>query len=156
MSNERSVSLGELSPTEATASLGREISRETTAEQVLEGAPKLTSRSFSGFRADYGVVEGNLVVHFYLPSGLAEALKKADPRYQQQWEVYWLRTFPDVLSPVAKRYFRADTPRIVAKYTEELASWWFCAKGFGDAIDPDALLLGFLQKMDEGLKELRH
>ena len=151
MSNERLVHLGEIKPAEAFSSLNSEVSKETSVSNLVEGIPRLTSTSFSTFRADHGVVGADLVVHFYLPHGVSDLLKKADSRYQERWETYWFRVFPEVLSQVARAHFREDKPRIVAKYTEELASWWFCARGFGDSTNPDALLLMFFQKMDKAL-----
>jgi hypothetical protein len=74
-----------------------------------------------------------------------------DVREQKAWSAWWCGTFPDVLSSVAQEFFEVEYPRVVAKYTEEVASWWFAARGFASSMDPQKLLEVFLQKMDSAL-----
>jgi hypothetical protein len=40
----------------------------------------------------------------------------------------------------------------MAKYTEELNSWWFKAQGYGDKIDIDGFILKFFEALDQALE----
>lgn len=151
MSDERTVVLGEVPPDEALRSLQLSSKDEHTIEEVGRAVPVFKEVKLPEFRAQHAVVSGDLVIQFFLPVP-AEELKRADAKVQQRWATYWLEAFPRQLSPVAKLYFQADKPRLVAKYTEELASWWFRARGFGDGLDPDGLAEGFYKRLAEALR----
>lgn len=103
------------------------------------------------FRAEWDVIHDDIVVHFYLPKQAKKSENK--PREVEQWMKYWLDKFPVHLSEVAKREFKADYPRLVAKYTEEQTSWFFKAHGFGtELLDPGQFLEKFFQALNESLQ----
>jgi hypothetical protein len=151
MSNEKQVSLGEVAPERAVGLLGQESGRESTASDVESAIPKFEEKAYTYFTARHGVVAGDLVIQFFLPKVAVEAAKKGDATSQRKWESFWLETFRDQLSPVAKSYFHAEYPHLVAKYTEEVASWWFRARGYGDSVAPMALAEGFELRLNEAL-----
>lgn len=148
--NERQIYLGDVSDGAARKVFSTEFGRGPTAQQVSEAVPQLETKTFDFFVAKYGVVADNLIVQFFLPPA-AEKLSERPPREQQAWHTWWATTFPDVLSTVAQTHFRADYPRIMAKYTEEMVSWWFCARGFAHAFSPLIFLEEFLAKMNQAL-----
>ena len=83
----------------------------------------------------------NLVVHFFHP----RSVKPDEAHPLRNW---WLVTFPKTLDVVARSYFEAEAPRLQAKYTTEVASWWFKAQGYGHLLDPDAFLQAFFEQLD--------
>jgi hypothetical protein len=95
---------------------------------------------FTTFNAEYTYIGNDLVMHFFLPP----EKRLSNPADRD----YWLNTFSNCLDAAARRYFNADYPRLMAKYTEEVESWWFKACGFGHVIDPDALAAKFLKGLD--------
>jgi len=97
--------------------------------------------NYTGFNAEYAWVNGDLVVHFFMPPELTKA-----PR--QQALKWWTETFSSCLDAAAQQFFSADYPRLIAKYTEEMTSWWFRANGYGDVLDPDAFALRFFKQLD--------
>lgn len=119
----------------------------TTSAAVANAVPTFKDVSFLGFKAQHAVIESDIVIHFFLPSG-AGNLEKASTKTQQEWATYWLDVFPYHLSAVAKEHFQADKPRLVAKYTEELKSWWFRARGYGNTLNPDGLVALFYSKLE--------
>jgi hypothetical protein len=149
MTNERQVALGGVSEEQAVKLLQTEGLMEGTVDDVAKAVPRFTQKSFKSFYAEYGIVNADLVVHFYLPKNLN--VGAMDVREQKAWSAWWGGTFPDVLSSVAQEFFEVEYPRVVAKYTEEVASWWFAARGFASSMDPQKLLEVFLQKMDSAL-----
>ena len=150
MSDERAVELKGVDEKAAPGMLHQEGLTETTSDAVAAAVPKFTDVEFPAFRGRYAFIEGNIVIHFFLPSGVGD-LRKADATTQRRWEAYWLETFPARLDAVAKVHFQADKRRLAAKYTEELASWWFRARGYGDSLNPKGLTESFLKKLDEAL-----
>ncbi len=94
------------------------------------------------FAAEVAVTEGDLVYHFYVTD---EVNAGPDPKR------YWLETFPAVLEQTAKNYFKADFPRLKAAYTEEKASWWLRAFGFGRVLEPHKMALRFCDELDAAL-----
>lgn len=151
--HERKIAISGVSEAQAARMLSSEVGLPTgTAEDVERAIPKFISWDYRSFKADFAVVNGDIIIQFYLPAwipSLVGDLKKADPRVQAAWSAYWLEAFPAQLSPQAKEYFHADVPRLVAKYTEEVASWWFRAQGFGSVMNPQGLVAGFLLKFDQ-------
>ena len=94
------------------------------------------------FRGEVAVLGADFVYHFFVN---AEIQAMADPKK------YWFETFPEVMSATAQSYFKSDHPRLVAAYTEEQASWWFRANGFGLVLGPQKLALGFCDALDAAL-----
>lgn len=99
--------------------------------------------NYTGFSAEYAWVDNDLVVHFFMPP---EASNGAAP--SSMWLNWWTETFAQCLDQAARQFFSADYPRLVAKYTAELSSWWFRAHGYGDVLDPDAFAIRFLKQLD--------
>jgi hypothetical protein len=97
---------------------------------------------YTTFDAEYSLLDGNVVVHFFMPSRSLVT------------QEYWKDRFADVLTAVAQEHFQATSPRLVAKYAEDdgaggtLNSWWFKAQGYGHLLDPDAFMVKFFDKMD--------
>lgn len=118
-----------------------------------KGVPDFEKVTLESFRAEYSFIGGNLIVHFFLPKRAEEHLKDPETQASKLWLEYWLKRFPSKLDPVARSYFDAEYPRLQAKYTEEVASWWFRAQGYDHLIDPKKFIQGFLEKLDAALQE---
>mgnify|MGYP000636858847 CR=1 FL=1 len=145
---EKGVALGDALESSAVRALGLST---VPASTVSEGVPvfKTDDGTYKNFKVEYGVKDKDIVIHFYLPLGDLTLLGKADPKTQKSWNAFWLEVFPAALSPAAQEFFRAGTPRILAKYTQEVASWWFVARGFGSQVlDPKTFAEQFLEKLD--------
>jgi len=97
---------------------------------------------YTTFRAEYAVLDDDLVFHFYATD---EVNKLPDP-----WR-YWKTTFARALAKVAKDHFQAEYPRVKAAYTDELASWWLRADRYGHVLDMDEFAKRFLSKLDQEL-----
>lgn len=97
------------------------------------------------FQAEYSYPGRDIVIHFFVTDYQKEHWQV------DQLERWWLNDFAQALSAVAQEYFNATAPRIVAKYTPEVVSWWFKAQGYNHLIDRDAFVLGFLELLDETL-----
>jgi hypothetical protein len=149
MPDERTITIQGMSHEQAVSQLSGEMA-EGVEEDVERAVVKFTEKSYRSFRGEYTNVAGDLTIHFFLPAEAGD-LKTATPSQVRYWEAYWLQKFPDTLSQVAREYFQADKPRLVAKYTEELASWWFCARGFGDSLSLSMLAEKFFERLDASL-----
>lgn len=113
----------------------------------LEPEPvKFTIKEYQLFRAEYAMKNRDLVVHFFLPSS-------ATGENAYQYRDWWLQDFPQALDEGSQEYFEAGPPRLMAKYTEELASWWFKAQGYDHLLDPLAYLERFLTVLDARLAQ---
>lgn len=133
----------ELSPDEAVAALD---SAQTKALPVFV-VHFIPITEYTTFRADLAVTEGDLVFHFYVTP---EVNGRASPSPQ----AYWLGNtciFANTLAVVAAEYFNAGYPRLKACYTEEFASWWLRAAGFGQKLDPHKFAYDFLERLDAAL-----
>lgn len=121
---------------------------------VLDAVVNFTKvEEYTTFLAEYAIVDGNIVVHFFPPREAFElSAHNGQPRVTAEFLRRWKRTFPEVLSPVAEDYFQATQPIVQAKYIEEMTSWWLRAGGFGTSVlDPDAFILRFFSRMDAAL-----
>lgn len=117
--------------------------------QLGEGAiPNFTHANRRSFKVDYTILNGDLVLHFYLPKHATID----SPESRQAWMAYWLKDFPAKLDSIAQEYFEAGYPRLMAKYTEEVSSWWFKAQGFGVVLNVGEFVQKFLDKLDESLQ----
>lgn len=105
---------------------------------------------FTTFRAEYSWVDDNLIIHFFLTKEMVELNKTEEggPSVKQ----YWLNKFPHALERASKEYFQADSPRLTAKYTTELASWFFRAQGYADRLDPGLFAEKFFEHLDQVLE----
>jgi hypothetical protein len=94
---------------------------------------------YTTFFAEYDLISGNIVIHFF------------PPKDQKVTQDYWMVKFAEALDVTAQEHFQATKPRLAAKYTEEMSSWWFRAQGFGHLIDVDQFLTRFFEKLDAAL-----
>lgn len=111
---------------------------------------KFDTVNTQSFRAEYAVKDGDIVFHFFVPKQAEQHM--SSPQGRAAWMEYWLQKFPNKLDPVARAFFNAEYPRLIAKYTEEQVSWWLKAQGFGrESSDPQALCRKFLEQLDTAL-----
>lgn len=97
---------------------------------------------YTSFVAEFAIKNGDLVFHFFVTD---EVNALTDPKK------YWLKTFPETLSATAEAYFKASFPKLRAAYTEEQASWWLQADGYGLVLDPHRYSYKFLSELDSAL-----
>ena len=136
--NDRTVSLGDIDNSTAESVMR---SQPEAFGNIAESVPVFVKvEDFTTFTAEYCRIDGNIVIHFFHPE---------DKEYSER---YWLEVFPAALDEVAREYFNADTPRLVAKYTEELRSWWFRANSYEHVLDVDYFTRRFFEKMDQALE----
>jgi hypothetical protein len=127
--------------------VGEHIQRQQANEKislgrVIDAIPQFIQVTHHPtFRAEY-VVQNNedIVIHFFLPVEVA-------------FGAYWTSAFPVTLDRFAQAYFSATRPRLQAKYTEELKSWWFKAHGYGHIVDLSSFIHGFFDGLDAALKD---
>jgi hypothetical protein len=119
---------------------------------------------YTTFYAEYAFVENDIVVHFFLPTEALVARTGQQPdssAIRDQWarhfvendtvlHRYWFEIFPASLERVATSVFLAGPPRLVAAYTEEVASWWFKAAKFC-ILKPEELIKTLFVKLDQDL-----
>jgi len=106
---------------------------------------KFEQATYENFHVEYATVDGNMVVHFFVHPN---AIKLWPEAAVEHW---WQNVFASTLSDVAQDYFKATTPRIMAKYTMETASWWFKAQGYGHLLDSVGFLRAFFERLDGSL-----
>ncbi len=102
---------------------------------------------YTTFRAELAITDGDIVFHFYVTEEVKQ-LQKPTPRE------YWLGDngiFPNALSEVAQQHFEVGYPRLKASYTEEMASWWLRAYGFGLLLESHKFAYAFLERLDAAL-----
>lgn len=131
---ERTVVLGELSHGKALGVLGNQDG--TLLEDVANAIPKFKQQTYETFKAEYDFQDGVLTIHFFLPE-------------RKVTEHYWKNLFAEAMDTLGTEHFQATKPRLVAKYTPEMESWWFRAQGYGHIIDIDAYVLRFFEKLSE-------
>lgn len=98
------------------------------------------------FVAEHALVDRDFIVHFFVSDRMVEGF---DTDVLERW---WLNDFARALSDVAQDHFQATLPRIMAKYTPEVASWWFKAQGYDHLLDPSGFLRAFFSRLDETLR----
>lgn len=136
MSNEeRTVVLSPLP--EETAKLLASKQGATRLSDLADSIPQFKKLEYDAFKVEYDYSSGDIVVHFFLPKG-----KKVT-------EHYWKVLFAEALDEEGQAYFQASKPRLVARYTEELHSWWFKAQSYGHVIDLESFVLRFFAKLAE-------
>jgi hypothetical protein len=118
------------------------VASEQVAELPVLPLTFIPIKDYTTYAAELAVTEGDLVFHFYVTD---EINALPDPHK------YWLEIFPEVLERTAKEYFKAEFPRLKAAYTEEKASWWLRAFGFGLVLDPHKFSYQFLDALDRAL-----
>ncbi len=124
-----------------------------SANAVGEHVPKFKKiENYTTFLAEYAEVGDDIILHFFPPAEAYVQVAGTDT-----WKVpaavlrAWQLRFPEVLSPTAENHFRATAPKIVAQYVPEMTSWWMACRSYALTLDPDTLILSFLQKLDAAL-----
>lgn len=126
-----------------------EYSAETVADAVIQFTQV---EDFTTFLAEYALVDGNIVLHFFPPREAFELSNTTQtPRISAEYLRYWKRTFPEVLSPVAEEFFKATAPVLTATYIEEMTSWWMRANGYAHRLDPEGFIRLFFAELDRSL-----
>lgn len=131
---ERTVVLGETDRGKALGVLGGEDG--TLLQDVADAIPKFKQQTYETFKAEYDYQDGVITIHFFLPE-------------RKVTQHYWKELFAEALNALGMEHFQATKPRLVAKYTPELESWWFRAQGYSHIIDVDAYVLRFFEKLSE-------
>lgn len=141
--NERTVVLGPIDEGRMGHLIARQQDKDKFAlNSIVDGVPKfIQETSYTTFLAEYVVQDGNIIIHFFLPSDFKG-------HAQQYWEV----TFAVALDTTAQRVFQATTPRLQAKYTEEMKSWWFRALNYDHIIDMQGFINRFFDELDTALE----
>jgi len=114
-----------------------------------KAVPDFKKIDFRSFKAEWALVGEDIQVKFFLPK---HAVMNT-PEARQSWMTYWLERFVSKLDETAQEYFKAKSPRLVVKWTEEFQSWWFRASSYGHLLDVGAFLLPFFESLDEVLQE---
>lgn len=118
------------------------VTEEQAAELPVLPIRFIPADVYTTFRGEFAVSEGDIIFHFFVTD---EIQKLGNSKK------YWLELFPKCLSDNAERFFSAKSPRLKAAYTEEQASWWMRAYGFGKLLDPYRLTHRFFDVLDEAL-----
>ncbi len=127
-------------------------SEDIDGMKLKDGVPEFEKEEYYSFRAQHALVEGNLIIQFFLPAQAKPYIKGDNNPAEQQWMAYWLKAFPAQLDPLAREYFDAEYPRLQVKYTEEVASWWFKGQGYDNLIDLKKFVHDFLVKLNSALQ----
>jgi hypothetical protein len=108
----------------------------TRLADVTDSIPKFKKVEYDTFKAEYSLTGNDVVIHFYLPK-------------RKVTEAYWKKYFAEAMEDIGQEHFQATAPRLVAKYTEELNSWWFKAQRYDHIIDLARFLSQFFEKLEE-------
>lgn len=139
--NERTIAFGVVTDE---AGVGDQIKKQQdiSLDAVVNAIPKfLKVDDYTTFRAEYALQDSAIVIHFYFP-----------PEFKGDASIYWATRFPQALDVSARSYFNADRPRLQAKYTQELNSWWFRASGYDHIVDMAGFIRGFFDALDAALE----
>lgn len=142
MSSEREVVLGELDPSQAASQLTSGREGGTYLRDIQNSVPQFKRvDDYTTFMVEWDLIGDDLVFHFYLTKEYVE-----DP-------AYWTVQFPQVLNVIGQEHFGASAPRLQAKYTEEVQSWWMKAQRYGHILDIPVYVAAFFEKLDAGLEQ---
>lgn len=150
MSKERTVAFGVVDESRISEHIQRQQTNDgdkISLGSVIDAVPKFVPVTrFPSFRAEWVLQGGkDLVIHFFRPEGLASPPSQAH-------RDYWLTRFPTFLDSTARSYFHAERPRLQAKYTMEVDSWWFKANSYEHIIDLAGFAEKFLEALDASLR----
>lgn len=138
---EKQIILGDISDEQA-KSVMLANQESFSANSIAEGVPKFTKvEGYTSFLAEFALIDNDIVVHFFETS-----------EHPATDTNYWLVLFPSVLDHFAQGYFQATAPRLTAKYTEEMKSWWLKAQGYSHLLDLDAFMTKFFENLDAALE----
>jgi len=107
----------------------------TRLTDVTNSIPKFEKVTYNAFKAEYSLAGSDVVIHFFLPK-------------RKVTEGYWKTHFAQAMNDIGQEHFQATAPRLVAKYTEELNSWWFKAQRYDHIIDLAKFLSQFFEKLE--------
>lgn len=143
--SERTVVFGHVEEDTVGQTLTEQVQDNFSTKAISDGVPKFdTVSDYTTFTAEYTLKDKDIVVHFFLPKDFR--------RSGQAAHVYWTTTFAVALDSVAQEVFQATQPRLQAKYTEELNSWWLRARGYDHLIDTRKFMEKFFERLDEELE----
>jgi hypothetical protein len=136
---ERDVALGVVPDTkEGRVDL---MKQQPSFKNVGDAVPKFKKVSdYTNFLAEYALINGNVVVHFF-----------ETPERPWQDTGYWRKLFPAVLDEQGQLHFQGTFPRLKARLTEEMRSWWFEAQNYTHIIDLDDYMGRFFHRLDRQL-----
>ena len=97
---------------------------------------------YTTFSAEVAIVGNDLVYHFFVTD---EVNRLPNP------QKYWHEQFPAVLEKVVPDYFKSGPQRLQAAYTEEQASWYLRAMGYGSRLNPHKFAYGLFDALDAAL-----
>lgn len=144
---ERTAVFGYVDETRLDETMARQQDKDKFAlGSIAKGVPNFIKETgYTTFLAEHVMRDGNLVFHFFYPTDL-----KLHP---DRARVYWERSFAVALDEVAQRVFQATAPRLQAKYTEEMKSWWFRACSYDHIIDVQGFVRQFFDELDTALEQ---
>ena len=151
--SERTVGLVDMDRSQASERFAAEVGQKggdavlSLNDAVINFTPV---DDFTTFKGEYAWSDGDLIIHFFLTKEMVRKNKtnEGGPRIKR----YWLDKFPRVLDIALKEFFQADSPRLTAKYTPELASWYVRAQGYDDRLDLDLFAEKFFEHLDQVLE----
>lgn len=118
---------------------------------VLDAVVKFDKvEQYTTFLAEYALLDGDIVVHFF-PAQEEYIEVAGRHRVRDEFLLRWQRLFPEVLSPVAEKYFGATLPVISAQYVPEMTSWYFRAGGYANRLNATEFILKFFEHLDDAL-----
>ena len=145
--DEKNVAIGGVTHDDALDYLSGAPSTDT--DSIANAVPKFKEVDCYSFKAEWALVGEDIQVKFYLPKHSTVSTAEA----RQVWMKYWIERFPAKLDIVARAYFEAEYPRLVVKWTDEFASWWFRASSYAYLLDTGLFLQPFFEKLDQALRE---
>lgn len=107
---------------------------------------------YTTFAAEYSLVGGDIIVHFFPPAEQYELLPDGKRRARMQYLNWWRTGFAQVLDRAAQDYFRATAPILSAEYIPEMTSWWLRAGGFARRLDPAGFTERFFAHLDQQIE----
>lgn len=138
MENERTVAFGQVNEEQVIPALSAQ--GDLSANAIAKGVPQfIRVEDYTTFVAEWMMQDGNIVVHFFPLEGTLVS--------------YWTVDFPAALDRVAQEVFKATAPRLQAKYTEELRSWWLRALKYDHVISVSGLMETFFDSLDHALDQ---
>jgi hypothetical protein len=116
---------------------------------IPDCVPKFVQWQGRAMDAEFTIQGSDIIFHFFhkdMPGD--KPVREAVIRPESMTVPKWQEAFPTLLDESARNYFRAEYPRLMARFTGELQSWWLKAQGFGLALAPAALAEGYLELLD--------
>lgn len=138
-SSERTVAFGYVDEKTVGEDMKSQVVEADTfsGPRIRDGVPEFTKvEDYTTFKAEYTMKDGDLVIHFFPGEN----------------KLVWKSIFAEVLDRVAQEHFKATAPRLQAKFTEEMNSWWFRARGYDHLVDFNAFVSRFFDLLDASLE----